>query len=220
MKQFINLALILLISSALFAQGEHPLQRLTHPQSPSTPVPAFYHGSKYDRFYTRTGIMHLQAGEDFIGSSVAYFRKGNNRFLYGMNLSFLTVDTGQRLLNGYSSGTIGETGYLIPFWLSLKIRLKTGDTGNITPFILTGLGPTLGLKLHQASGFINSLSHLEAELGGGAFLGAGVDYIWNEEWAFSADIRYNYVRFNNPLGLSDEYRGLSFAIGFVRAFGQ
>ncbi|GEM_PF-3126105 len=220
MRRFIHLVLMFIIGSSLFAQGEHPLQRLTHPQSPAITNPAFYHISQYDRFYSRTGVMHLQAGEDFLGSSLAYFRKGSNRLLYGMNLSVLTVNTGQRLLDGYASGTIGTTGYIIPFWLSLKIRINPRSPGNITPYIITGLGPTLGLNLHEASGFINSLSHLEAELGGGAFLGAGVDYIWNEDWAFSVDIRYNYVRFNNPLGLSDEYRGLSFSLGFVRAFGQ
>lgn len=220
MKHVFSFFLMLLFSASFFAQGEHPFRKPMTGPTLSQQNAQFYPGSRSDQFYHRNGIMRLQVGDEFIGSSVAFFTRGSNRFQYGMNMNMFTVSTGQRLLDDYYRTTVSESALLIPFWLSLKIRLHSGDSGNLYPYIITGLGPALGLKFNNASGVLNSLTHIETEFGGGAFVGIGMDYIWSEDWAFSADVRYNYVRFNNPLGLSDEYKGVSFAVGFIRAFGR
>ena len=56
-------------------------------------------------------------------------------------------------------------------------------------------------------------------IGGGAFVGLGVDYLWAEEWAISADVRYNVIRFDAPVGSTSNFDGVSFFFGFIHAFG-
>jgi len=216
MKRFFLIVSILALSTGLFAQGATDGvddNWFGHDQVEQA-------GTSWEDFQDRSGRALFTAGPGYVGSSLAYFMNGGGRLQYGLNLDLVTVFDGaqQRLTQAGYTVSQSEQAFLVPLWLSMKVKVTDNPFAKFAPYVITGAGPTLGLKFNDASTFSNIISNVEGELGGGAFLGAGVDFMWMERWAISTDVRYNFVKFNDTLGLSDEYRGVSFSFGFIRAF--
>ena len=76
------------------------------------------------------------------------------------------------------------------------------------------MGPALGIGLNNIPGLTNSISNSNIHIGASGYIGGGVDLLFMEYWAFSLDIRYNTMYFNNSIGLIDPFNSLSFGIGF------
>ena len=220
MKSLKATILIMLISgfvSSLFAQS----QPIPNP----LPVPATLklHDNtvSWNDFYNHNGMMHLHAGTEYVGTSLAYFTRGNARVMYGLNIDLLPVSTSPNYVNYYYNNSIPtQSSLLIPIWLSFKVRLTTNNNHRIAPYVIAGVGPTLGLQFRGNTDVFDSVTRITSEIGGGGFAGIGFDYRWAEDWAISSDIRYNVIRLDNPIGSSDNYDGVSFYLGFVRAFGR
>lgn len=216
MKRLTTIVFTVLVSAGLFAQtGTEKNDNWFGHQSVEQV------GTSWEDFQDRSGRAYFSAGPGYVGSSLAYFLNGgSNRLQYGLNVDLVTVFEGaqQRLTQaGYTVGQ-QESAFLVPFWLSMKFRITDNPFSKVAPYLITGAGPTLGLKFNDASSFSNIVNNVEGELGGGAYFGAGLDFLWMERWAISTDVRYNFIKFNDVLGLSDEYRGVSFSFGFIRAF--
>lgn len=177
--------------------------------------------SSLDNYFynNNNGSMQLMMSNEYVGSSFSYLRKTTNRFQYGLNSGIIPMVSNYHATQQYYKGNEQNRLLLFPFWLSLKIRLRTNLEDILIPYFIGGLGPTLGLDLGSNNGFIDTISYLRGEIGGGAFIGMGADYLWAEDWAISLDVRYNIFVFDHPLGEDKEFSGFSFYIGFIRAFG-
>ena len=172
-----------------------------------------------DFYGNNNGAVHLLMSNEYVGSSLSYFPKTNTRLQYGMNVGIIPMVKNNNTPSDYYLRGNEDRLLLIPFMLSLKIRLKTSYDDKLIPYIIGGLGPTLGLDLGPYNRFFDSIAHLNGELGGGGYVGFGIDYLWAEDWAFSTDIRYNLYMFDHPVGDEREFSGFSFFVGFARAFG-
>ena len=172
-------------------------------------------------FDQQNGKVQFVAGAGYFGSTISYFRKGTGRLMYGFNMDILPISTGVNAANDYFGAGlpgISQTSLLMPFWFSMKMRLTNRPASSISPYVIAGLGPAIGLRMENQQSFWDSISSINADLGGGGFAGIGVDYLWADEWAISADVRYMALDFDSPLRFSEDYSGLTFALGFVRAF--
>lgn len=173
-----------------------------------------------NNFYeNNNGSMQFMVADEYFGTSLSYFKKTANRFQYGLNAGIIPMVSNYHATQQFSKDNEQSRLLLFPFWLSLKIRLRTNLEDKLIPYLIGGLGPTLGLDLGSNNGFIDTISYLRGQIGGGGFAGVGFDYLWAEDWAISMDVRYNIFAFNHPLGEDKEFSGFSFYIGFVRAFG-
>lgn len=215
MKTILILLGLILVSHSILNAQENPFIEFK-PQKPDNE--RFGYSYLNNNFYDHNnGSMQLMLSNEYVGSSFSFFKKTTNQFQYGLNSGIIPI------FNDYSENQPNYSNQsrllLIPVWLSLKIRLKTNLKDNLIPYFIGGLGPALGLDLGSNMGFIDTISYLRGELGGGAFIGAGVDYIWTEDWAISLDVRYNMFSFDHPLGGDKEFSGFSVFIGFIRAFG-
>ena len=212
------LLLISIVSGAVFAQQPSGVPFVNGFADTKT---HHSHQVTWSDIDQQSGKMQLTAGPNFVGSSLAYFRRGNGQLLYGFNMDILSVGTGNDLLSEYYNAGfpgLSETNLLLPFWLSLKVRLTNRPASKVAPYVIAGLGPALSLRMNNSVGFFDALTSINADLGGGAYMGLGVDYMWADSWAISADVRYIAIDFDTPLRFSEEYDGVSLAIGFMRAF--
>jgi opacity protein-like surface antigen len=216
MKGIVIVFLIVILAGFAFAQDKSPA---IHPQPVSAGFSLYNPASNWRQFDEHSGMMQFHAGSNFFGSSLAYFTRGDGKLLYGINLNVMSIPTADDYLTGFYRSPVQTSALLFPLWFTLKLRLSDRSSSKFSPYIITGVGPTLALRFHNGSKFINALSEFNTEWGGGGYLGAGFDYLWGGEWAISADIRYNIIRFDNPVGLNRDYSGFSFAVGFLRAFG-
>lgn len=200
--------------------------------SQPNPIPAFtpekiqnqnnikeYSFSSKDFYGNNNGTVHLLMSNKYVGSSLAYFPKTANRLQYGLNAGIIPIVTNKNATSNYYLREDEDRLLLIPFWLSVKIRLRTSYDYKLIPYVIGGIGPTLGLDFGPYSGFLDSMTHLSGQLGGGGYVGFGIDYLWAEDWAFSVDVRYNLFLFDHPVGEGKEFSGFSFFVGFARAFG-
>ena len=214
MKRLLSIFLLLAAGSMLLAQ--EPV-RQSNPQW----FPDRTHDPnqlRWDDFYEQNGTGRINMGAGYVGSSVAYFQKGSGRLLYGLNIDLLAVETVRELLPNRFVPVYRETALIVPLWLTLKIRLLQQPHSTLSPYLISGIGPTWGLRIHNDGDFFDALGSIQGQIGAGGFVGAGIDYLWAEDWALSMDVRYNVIRFDNPLGLEESYDGFSFSIGFMRAF--
>ncbi|HQU72382.1 MAG TPA: OmpW family outer membrane protein [Calditrichia bacterium] len=191
-------------------------------QAVTVPAPAPFklHDSRpnWDQFYHGAGSMQMVAGSDYLGTSLSLLRHGASRMVYSLNLDFLPVQVLPNALAFYDTPQRPySTAMVMPIWMSVKVRLSNSSSV-VTPYMIAGAGPALGLRFSGTTGWTNTISQVDGQWGGGAYLGAGLDYLWAGEWGLSADIRYNVLRFDSQVGTSDQYDGFSFSFGFVRAF--
>jgi len=207
----------LIISSVIAFAQPNPGFTI-HPQIPTSDIE--YHSAANNYFYeNNNGMMQMMMSPDFMGPTFSYFNRSDNRIQYGFNAGIIPVATDNEIIRDYYRANAQSRLLLVPFWLSIKIRLRTQQDDRLIPYVITGMGPTLGLDLGTNNGFINTINYMRGELGGGGYLGLGFDYLWAEEWAISADARYNVFVFDQPIGEDKEFEGVSFFIGFTRAFG-
>ncbi len=217
MKVFGIAALIMMFSFGLMAQ--YPLPT-TDVQGNSALQGTYDISNRVSDFYNQNGMMRVQAGNSYMGTSLAYMMTGSGKFMYGLNVDMVWSNSGvNRLDNGVFYQTFDQTALLVPAWLSFKYRFGSVYNQEITPYAIGGAGPTFGFAFDRGDDFFNSLSNANAYIGGGAFVGLGVDYLWAEEWAISADVRYNVIRFDAPVGSNSNFDGVSFFFGFIHAFG-
>lgn len=174
--------------------------------------------SSSDFYEHNNGTMHLIMSGEYVGSSFSYLSRTENRMQYGLNAGLIPIAQNSNTASDYYVRGDENRLLLVPLWFSVKIRLKTTDD-KLVPYLIGGLGPTLGLDFGPYNGFFNSLNHLNGELGGGGYAGIGIDYLWAEDWAFSMDVRYNMFLFDQPVGRDKQFSGFSFFIGVARAFG-
>lgn len=208
----------LLIISFVIAFAQPNPGFTIHPQIPTTDIE--YHSFAKNYFYeNNNGMMQMMMSPDFMGPTFSYFTSSDNRFQYGFNAGIIPILSDNEIVRNYYSAADQSRVLVVPFLLSLKIRLRTQQDASIVPYVITGFGPTLGLDIGANNGFVNTISYMRGELGGGGYLGLGFDYLWAEEWAISADARYNVFVFNQPIGEDKKFEGFSFFIGFTRAFG-
>lgn len=208
----------LLIFFSLIAFSQPNPGFAIHPQIPNSDIQ--YHSVANDYFYeNNNGMMQMMMSPDFMGPTFSYFNNSDNRLQYGFNAGIIPVATANELVRDYYRANNQSRLLLIPFWLSLKIRLRTQQNDRLIPYVITGLGPTLGLDFGANNGFINTISYMRGQIGGGGYLGLGFDYLWAEDWAISTDARYNVFVFDQPIGEDKKFDGFSFFIGFTRAFG-
>lgn len=173
------------------------------------------------RFYeSDNGLTQMMISNDYLGSSFSYFRRSDNKVQLGFNAGIISIAEENNEGSDYYRADEQYSLFLIPFWLSIKVRLTANQDGQLIPYATGGLGPTLGLDFGQNRGFVSSINNVIGQLGGGGYLGLGFDYLWAEEWAISTEVRYNIFVFEHPLGGDRRFDGFSFFIGFGRAFGM
>lgn len=206
----------LLISTFVIAQN-NPFITI----SPQRPIEERLEYSLLENnFYNNNnGSMQFMVADEYFGTSFSYFKRTTNRFQYGLNGGIIPMISNYHATQQLYKDNEQNRLLLLPFWLSLKIRLRTNLEDKMIPYLIGGFGPTLGLNLGSNNGFIDTISYLRGQIGGGGYAGVGVDYLWAEDWAISMDVRYNVFAFDHPLGEDKEFSGFSFYIGFVRAFG-
>ncbi len=216
MRYFVTLLAILVWSGILFAENQPEIKSSQDGFSESK-----IHQKdalSWNDFDRHSGKVQLNAGANFFGSTIAYMHKGSSRLLYGFNLDVLASNSSAPTNNLFAN-QFSQSSFLIPLQFSMKFRLIENPYSKLSPYVITGAGPTLGFQFTNGASIFNSFSNLQANLGAAGYLGGGVDLLWMNDWAISADIRYNVMYFDTPLSLSNEYTGFSFGIGFMRAFG-
>jgi len=216
MKYLSAFFLMFCLSGMAFGQDQSPA---VHPQPASITYVPYQPAANWQEFDQHSGMMQLHAGSEFFGSSLAYFTRGSERALYGLNLNIMSIAATNDQLTGSYRSPVQSSALLFPLWFTFKFRLYNNSNSKVSPYIVTGAGPAVALRFNNGSDFFSALSEFSTEWGGGGFIGAGFDYLWAGEWAISADVRYNVIRFDNPAGLNSDYSGFSFAVGFIRAFG-
>lgn len=174
----------------------------------------------WNDFDRRSGLMTFEGGSDFLGSSMAFNLKGDGRFIYGIRLNVLAVPSANRILQDQFNTPYSETSLLLPVWFTLKFRLLNSPYSKISPYVSTGAGPTFGFRFNSRNRLSDTFSGVDSYLGAGGYVGGGFDYLWAEKWALSLEARYHVYRLDSPRGLNDGYEGFSFAVGFVKAFGN
>jgi hypothetical protein len=175
--------------------------------------------SHYRNFYRNNLGGRLQFGQDYSGISGSLIRLRSNRLAMGFTFQLNQIFTGSQTSQELNPDLQSSGQYLfVPFLFTMKYHL-VNDVGvaDVVPYIIAGAGPTLGLHFPYGNNFFSTLQTISGQLGGGGFAGIGVDYLWSEEWALSLDVRYNLFRFSQPFGPNQEYRGVSFFMGFSRA---
>lgn len=202
--------------SSIIAQSKSDLT--IRPQNPALRGMQYSHLTN-DFYENNTGSMQLMVANEYVGSSISYFGETDNRFQFGLNAGIVPIVKNDVYSSEYYSQDEQYRLLLIPFWLTLKVRLRNNYNDKLIPYFIGGLGPTLGLDFGTNSGFMDSITYLRGQIGGGGYLGAGFDYLWAEEWAISMDVRYNIFAFDHPLGEDKEFSGFSIFVGFLRAFG-
>ncbi len=225
MKQVISIFMgIIFVTSGLFGQAVpfKPENRMYPPQSTidkTKQVMFQNHFTHYQRFYKKNFLGKIQYANNYEGISTSLFRSGNNRMVWGFSAQLNRIITSnQNTRELYRNLQPNSQALFLPFLLNLKFHLvDQAEIGSVVPYLIAGFGPTMGLYFPQGNNFFNTLGTISAEIGGGGFIGAGIDYLWQEEWALSFDVRYNFFRFLHPLGENQEYKGASFFIGFSRA---
>ncbi len=218
MKFFATVLAIVILTGAVFSQ-DHPVQESSQRGFSESKVHKSYAPSWND-FDESSGKMLFNAGSDFVGTTIAYMRKGNSRMLYGFNVDILSISSPvANSSNNLFVSPLTQSSLVVPLLFTMKFRFINNPYSKLSPYAITGVGPTLGFRLNPSTNFFNSLSNIQTQLGAGGYIGTGVDLLWMEDWAFSADIRYNVMYFNNSIGFNNQYNGVSFGIGFMRAFG-
>lgn len=219
MKKIGTIWIFLSLFAAVLAQGLNQI----HPNNSSLGGSSQFTGSlnSYDPlgdFYGQTAMMNVHASPAFYGTSIAYLTSGDSRFMYGLDINILQVDNGVNQFNGSYYRLPGQSTLLIPAWFTFKYRLGSHVNDTILPYIIGGAGPAFGLQLGSSRDFLTSVGQAQGFWGGGAFLGTGVDYLWDDSWAISADVRYHLMEYDAPVATADSYRGLSLYLGVIRAF--
>jgi len=214
----ITLMFITLSFLAVYSQP-NPISTFTPKKIKNHNLPKEYSFSSNNFYGNNNGTVHLLVSNEYVGSSFSYFPRTTNRLQYGLNVGIIPILKNKNNTSNYYLRGDEERLLLVPFWLSVKIRLRTNYDDRLIPYLIGGFGPTLGLDFGPYSGFFDSITHLRGELGGGGYVGFGIDYLWTEDWAFSMDARYNLFVFDHPVGKDKEFSGFSFFIGFARAFG-
>jgi hypothetical protein len=181
---------------------------------PQTPI--FLSHSQ--NFYRKNFNANFQVGPDYTGISASLIQLRNNQLSLGFSIQMnQIVSTNQDIRDRYRA--LQPTGqyFFVPLLLNIKLHLyQNAEIHDFSPYLITGLGPAFGLYVPYGN-FFNNLTTISSEIGGGGFIGAGVDYFWQEEWALSFDVRYNIFMFAQPLGDDQDYRGVSFFVGFSKA---
>ena len=175
--------------------------------------------SYYHNFYRKIINGRVLVGSNYSGFSGSIIRMQRERIAFGFALQFNNIyNSNQPFRELYKELHPQDQYFFIPFLLNIKLHLNhDASLGDVVPYLIVGFGPALGLYLPYGNNFFNTLSRISGQIGGGGFGGIGVDYLWQEAWAISFDIRYNFYRFFQPLGLDQEYKGVSFFIGFSRS---
>lgn len=219
MKSFLTIFVMLILTATLIGQ-QHAIHQAGTMETANVKSHQAY-AQSWNDFDQGSGKMLFNAGQDFFGTTIAYMRQGNARVMYGFNVDIMSVSS--PVVNGgnslFSATPFTQSSLVVPLLFTMKFRFLDNPYSKFSPYAITGVGPTMGFRFNSGTSFFNSLSNIQTQLGAGGYLGAGVDMLWMEGWAFSADIRYNVMYFNNSIGFDNQYNGLSFGIGFMRAFG-
>jgi hypothetical protein len=175
------------------------------------------HALTWKAFDQRSSKMQFNSSPDFIGTTIAYFRRGDANLLYGFNVDILSLSSPTE--NEYNVWSQRQSSLVLPLMFSMKFRLYQNPNSIFFPYAIIGIGPALGFELSKSPGYINSLAESQLMLGAGGYIGGGVDFLWMEDWAFSLDIRYNVAYFNKSVGFVNHFDTFSFGLGFSRALG-
>jgi len=199
----------------------HSIRRneLHLPRQTIYPKQSITHFSHYKNFYRKNLNAKLLFSPDYEGISTTWARLRTDRTSLGISMEvnqLLVSNQPERefIRNWSPKGQY----FFIPLLLNVKFHLyQNANMNDFVPYIIAGLGPALGLYIPYGYGFFKNLGRISSEIGGGGFIGMGVDYLWQEQWALSFDLRYNLFHFSHPLGENQEYKGLSIFFGFTRA---
>jgi hypothetical protein len=174
----------------------------------------------YHNFYRKNLNGNFLYGPNSSGFSGSITGLKNDKFAMGMIFQLIRiVESNQNVRDAYSMNIQPQDQYyVIPFLLNIRINLKSrASIGDIVPYLVAGFGPAIGLYFPKGNGYFNNLDAVSANIGGGGFIGAGIDYLWIESWALSFDVRYNIYQFTQPLISDYKYNGVTFFVGFSKA---
>ncbi|GAB4368418.1 MAG: hypothetical protein Kow0042_09580 [Calditrichia bacterium] len=178
--------------------------------------------NRYKHFYRQNVVSHFHYGLNYSGFSAALTHMRTHRMMYGFSLQLNQIYSNNANVSQLNNITQTEGSSLfLPILFNIKYHLVSNPaSGNFIPYIIAGFGPALGLYFPYGQNFFHNLSSVAGRIGGGAYVGLGVDYLWQDEWAFSFDVRYNLFHFTHPLGEDKRYEGVSFFLGFSRALSD
>lgn len=230
MKKYFVIFFVLVILAQAFAQPGYGQQQTIQKQAGQTDLlPGTERGpndfpqspvlfSHYENFYRKNVKANFLISSQYSGFSAALLQLKRERLALGLSFQVNQVSgTNDRVRELYGAGQTDGQYFFVPFLFNIKIPLlPEANVSDFEPYLIAGLGPAFGLYMPYGN-FFKNFSTISGKIGGGGFAGAGVDYFWQEEWAFSLDIRYNLYAFTHPLGRDQDYRGLSVFLGFSRA---
>ena len=103
---------------------------------------------------------------------------------------------------------------LVLFMFDLKQRII--PESRLTPFVSYGISIFSGSeysdeKWYQPFG-------KNQEVGFGANVGTGFDFLLGSRWVVTTEFCYHYVRFNRDVGRTDDYSGPKISVGFYYLF--
>ncbi len=189
-----------------------------HPALPATPATARPNQfTRLDRFYQKNGTMQMTVHPDFATALFSYFHEPASQRAFGIISGIAPIN--QTIESGNGLTAVQTRALLFPVWLSVKIRLTNNPTANFVPYLIGGLGPSFALDFGPNRQVNLNLADSNFLAGGSAFAGAGVDYLWAQGWAVSADLRYIVLRYPTAVAGRTNLDGLSFSIGIVHGFG-
>ncbi len=175
--------------------------------------------SHYRNFYRENFVGNVLVAPAYSGFQGMLCRAETDRLMFGVAFQWNRIfSTNQKERDLYRDFQPSGQYMFVPILLNVKLHLiDRADVGSFVPYLTAGFGPALGLFFPYGNNFFKTLGAVSGEIGGGGYLGIGTDFLWQEEWALSFDVRYNFFRFSHPLGENQEYKGVSFFVGFSRA---
>jgi outer membrane protein W len=181
----ISLIILLIITSAIFAQDDKPTTQKPNLKEKKEPVTNWSLNLTFsDNGFGFGATKFTQLGKDAAGFASIEFSgaKDDREFeQYDIYGNSFTPDKVNRLFMSVMS-------------IGAQFRLFREDvTDNLRPHINIGMAPTMILYTPYNQSFLSSFKWAQAKYTVGAFAGIGLDYVTNKHTSLNMDIRYYYI---------------------------
>jgi outer membrane protein W len=150
-----------------------------------------------------------------------YFQRGLDRHLAVESTAGLwrreETETRSGGLGGTTTTT--RTTYVVPLLTGLRFY-PTAPGTRIEPFVSGAIGFALGIEDNQgaAGALLGGGGGTRVETGFGFRGSGGVELSLGRAFGASAAAGYQWLRFGNPVGATDGYRGVRATVGLVYRF--
>ncbi|HUG98106.1 MAG TPA: hypothetical protein VMQ83_02920, partial [Gammaproteobacteria bacterium] len=128
------------------------------------------------------------------------------------------TETSSGGLGGATTST--RTSYIVPLLTGIKFYPFTTAESALEPFIGAAIGLALGVEDAEGGGggLLGSGSGTTVETGFGARGAAGIELRLSSAFGATASAGYQWLKFGNPVGVTDTYHGMRVVAGLTYRF--